>query len=111
MPDRETLDDELPQNPGDSGTCTDKLPLAPSARTLEQIIDLTGELEHLNKLVLVHLEKNGGFKGQQSYFTIVTPVLDTLEIVIRQKYRPDMNRDEMKLLIQDWIDQEIAKLR
>jgi len=79
--------------------------------TLEQVIDMTGELEHLNELVLIHLEKNGGFKGQQSYFTIVTPVLDSLEIVIRQKYLPGMSRDEMKLLIQDWIDGELAGLR
>jgi len=84
---------------------------APAAMTLEKLIDITGELEHLNELVMIHLGKEGGFTGQQSYFAIVTPVLDNLEIAIRQQYRPGMDRNELKLLIQDWIDREIAGLR
>lgn len=82
-----------------------------AALTLENIIDMTGELEHLNELVMIHLGKGGGFTGQQSYFTIVTPVLDSLEIVIRHRYRPSMSRNEIKLIIQDWIDKEIAGLQ
>lgn len=94
----ESMDREVPQS------------AAPAAMTLETLIDMTGELEHLNELVMLHLGKNGGFTGQQSYFTIVTPVLETLEIAIRQQYRPGMNRNELKLIIQDWIDKEIADL-
>ena len=82
-----------------------------AAMTLENIIDMTGELEHLNELVMIHLGKSGWFTGQQSYFAIVTPVLDSLEIVIRHQYRPGMSRNEIKLIIQDWIDKEIAGLR
>jgi hypothetical protein len=79
--------------------------------TLENIIDMTGELEHLNELVMIRLGREGGFSGQQSYFAIVTPILDRLEITIRHQYHDGMGRDEIKLLIRGWIDQEIAQLQ
>jgi len=84
---------------------------APAAFTLEKLIDITGELEHLNELVMIHLGREGGFTGRQSYFAIVTPVLDNLETAIREQYRPGMDHSEIKLLIRDWIDREIAGLR
>jgi hypothetical protein len=81
----------------------------PSGLTLENIIDLTGELEHLNELIMLELDKSGGFTSTESYFSAVQPVLDLLEIEIRIRYRPDMNIQEMKLLVQDWIDKEMAE--
>lgn len=80
----------------------------PQGMTLETIIDLTGELEHLNELVMHHLEKEGGFTSPPSYFAAVQPILDLLEFEIRFRYCPGMTRQEMKLLVQDWIDEEIA---
>ncbi len=55
----------------------------PVGMTLESIISLTGELEHLNELVMLHIGKSGGFTCTASYFTIVTPLLDMLEGEIR----------------------------
>lgn len=83
----------------------------PPGMTLENIIDLTGELEHLNELIMLQLKKAGGFTCTESYFCTVQPILDLLEIEIRFRYHPGMNNQEMKLLIQDWIDQEIAELK
>lgn len=83
----------------------------PPGMTLENIIDLTGELEHLNELIILQLEKAGGFTSTESYFCTVQPILDLLEIEIRVRYHIGMNNQEMKLLIQDWIDQEIAELK
>jgi hypothetical protein len=77
--------------------------------TLEKIIDLTGELEHLNELVLLDLKKGGGFSSPASYFAAVQPILDLLEYEIRLRYCPGMTREDMKLLVQDWIDEEIAE--
>ena len=31
--------------------------------TLEQIVDLTGEFEHLNELVMIHINNSGGFSS------------------------------------------------
>lgn len=81
----------------------------PQGMTLETIIDLTGELEHLNELVKLHLEKEGGFTSPASYFAAVQPILDLLEFEIRFRYCPGMIRQEMKLLVQDWIDEKIAE--
>ncbi len=78
---------------------------------LEDIIDLTGEMEHLNELVMLRLKKEGGFTGTRDYFATVHPILDLLEVEIRIRYRPGMNRDEMKGFIRDWIDCEIQALR
>jgi hypothetical protein len=77
--------------------------------TLETIVDLTGEMEHLNELVILHIEKEGGFTTPASYFAMVQPVLDLLEFEIRVRSYPGMTQKEMKLVIQDWIDEEIAQ--
>jgi len=81
----------------------------PQGLTLEAIVDLTGEMEHLNELVVLHLEKEGGFTTPSSYFTTVQPVLDLLEFEIRIRSCPGMTKQAMKLVIQDWIDEEIAE--
>jgi hypothetical protein len=83
----------------------------PTGMTLEGIVALTDELAHLNELVMLHIEKAGGFSCQASYFTIVTPVLDMLEAEIRFRYRAGMSKDQMKLIVQDWIDKEIADVK
>ena len=81
----------------------------PAGLTLENIIDFCEEFEHLNDLVMLHLEKEGGFSCTESYFNAVHPILDLLEVEIRIRYHTGMSRQEMKLLIQDWIDEEIAE--
>ena len=81
----------------------------PVKMTLERIIELTGELEHLNELILVHLEKCGGFSSTQAYFAIVQPILDQLEIELRFRYRSGMALQQITLIVQDWIDKELAE--
>jgi hypothetical protein len=85
--------------------------MVPVGMTLENIIDRTGELEHLNELVMLQLNKAGGFTCTESYFSIVQPLLDLLEVEIRLRYYHGMTDQEMKLLVQDWIDQEIAETK
>ena len=65
-------------------------------------------MNHLNELVLLHLEKCGGFTTPEAYFSLVQPVLDLLEVEIRVRYWPGMTKTDMKLVVQDWIDSEIA---
>lgn len=77
---------------------------------LERIVEITEEFEHLNNLIMRHVEKGGGFTSPDAYFKSVQPVLDMLEIEIRVRYCPGMTRKQMKLIIQDWIDQEIREL-
>ena len=87
------------------------LTMVPVGMTLENIIDRTGELEHLNELVMLQLDKAGGFTSTESYFSVVQPLLDLLEVEIRLRYYHGMTDQEMKLLVQDWIDKEIAEVR
>ncbi len=77
--------------------------------TLEQIIDITGEFIHLNDLVMMHIEKSGGFAGPDAYFKTVQPLLDLLEVEIRVRCQSEMTQQQMKLIVQDWIDQEIRE--
>lgn len=79
--------------------------------TLENILDLTGEIEHLNELVLISLDRDGGFTSTEAYLATVQPILDMLEVEIRFRYRAGMSKNEMKLIIQDWIDSEIRALQ
>jgi hypothetical protein len=102
-------DNKKPTGPSDppEGFQTD----LPVNVTLETIIELSGEMEHLNELVQKSLDRNGGFTCTEAYFTTVQPILDLLEVEIRVRYRPGMSKNEMKLIIQDWIDEEIRMLR
>jgi hypothetical protein len=83
----------------------------PVNMTLENILDLTGEMEHLNELVMLSLDKEGGFTSAEAYFTTVQPILDLLEVEIRVRCQAGMSKNEMKLIIQDWIDCEIRTLQ
>jgi hypothetical protein len=83
----------------------------PVNMTLEKIVELTGEMEHLNELVMLSLDKEGGFSSTDAYFTTVQPILDLLEVEIRVRYQAGMSKNEMKLIIQDWIDGEIRVLQ
>ena len=94
-------------SPGPDGFHTE----LPTSTTLETIIELTGEIDHLNDLVMLALEKEGGFTCTEAYFTTVQPILDLLEVEIRVRYRAGMSKNEMKLIIQDWIDEEIRTLQ
>ena len=110
MPDPDFTDDckKPAENSAGSDGFRTELPVN---MTLENIIELTGEIEHLNGLVILALEKEGGFTCTEAYFTIVQPILDLLEVEIRVRYQPGMSRNEMKLIIQDWIDEEIRTLQ
>jgi len=78
--------------------------------TLEHLIDLTGEFAHLNELVMLHINNNGGFDTHDQYFSIVQPVLDKLESEIRIRCQPGMDAASMKCIVKEWIDTEIAAL-
>ena len=97
----------------DKATVPDSLPApsTPTCMTLEGIIDFTEELEHLNELIMLHLEKCGGFTSPASYFTEVQPILDLLEVELRVRCASGMTQKQVKLIIQDWIDEEIASIR
>jgi len=82
-----------------------------SGMTLEQVVEMTGEFEHLSELVLLRLERSGGFTGTEAYFKTVHPVLDMLEIEIRVKCTRDTTSSQMKCIIRDWIDREIRELK
>jgi hypothetical protein len=111
MPDENHSHDCNPEK-NDSSLPEDSfLTMVPVGMTLEDIIDRTGELEHLNELVMLQLDKNGGFTCTESYFSVVQPILNLLEVEIRLRYYHGMSGQEMKLLVQDWIDQEIAVLK
>jgi hypothetical protein len=109
MPDQsEENNHEMPARDDSS----ESLPcVVPQGMTLENIIDLTQELEHLHELIMLHLDKAGGFTCTESYFSTVQPVLDLLEVEIKIRYRPDMTLQDLKLLVQDWVDKEIAECK
>jgi len=111
MPDQDHTNECDPQKNNTPLPEDSFLTMVPVGMTLEDIIDRTGELEHLNELVMLQLDKNGGFTCTESYFSVVQPILDLLEVEIRLRYYHGMSNQEMKLLVQDWIDQEIAVLK
>ena len=105
-------DDDCDNSGTDEGMAEDsESPVVLPQMTLETIIDFTGQLEHLNEMVMLRLEKTGGFTSAESYFSVVQPILDLLEIEIRFRYRAGMTYQEMTLIVQDWIDREIREMK
>jgi len=98
--------DTFPPDPG-----SPRFPDLSTGMTLEQIIDLTGELVHLNELVMMHIENTGGFVGTDAYFRTVQPLLDLLEVEIRIRCGSGITQQQMKLVVHDWIDKEIRVCR
>lgn len=96
--------DTLPEEPVSAGICT-----GAGGLTLEQVIDMTGEFVHLHERVMLHITKTDGFSDTGTYFKTVQPILDLLEVEIRVRCRPGMTRQQVKLIVQDWIDQEIKE--
>lgn len=110
------MTDPDPENNSSTPLCNEGtsdiiVPAMPAGMTLESLIDLTGEMEHLNELVMLHLDKGGGFTCTAAYFSTVQPILDMLEVEIRMRYRSGMTKNEIQLIIRDWIDQEICLLQ
>jgi hypothetical protein len=106
-------DPENPCCPKSPEECSSELitPSLPAGMTLESLIDLTGEMEHLNELVMLNLDRGGGFTCTAAYFSTVQPILDLLEVEIRVRYRAGMTKEDMRQIIQDWIDEEISLLQ
>ncbi len=102
---------EKPSHPAPQEATADPCPpVSPDAipgMTLEQVIDMTGEFAHLHELIMIHIEQAGGFAGADAYFRTVQPLLDLLEVEIRIRCRSGLTPQQMKLVVQDWIDQEI----
>jgi len=83
----------------------------PSLMTLEQIMEFTGEFEHLNELVVLYLKKNGGFSNNAEYFSCVQPLLDRLESEIRRQCWTNQSHDQITRIVKDWIDREISTFK
>lgn len=99
------------QDPSDISGSDEFRSDVPAGLTLESIIDMTGEMKHLHELVMLHVEKSGGVTCPASYFTLVSPILDMLEEEIRFRYHEGMSKDQMKLVVRDWINKEIAGMQ
>jgi hypothetical protein len=113
MPSLEDIDEKTEGNldQNSSGCPPASSPTGRSVLTLEGVIELTGEFEHLNELVVLHLEKGGGFTTTASYFATVQPILDLLEVELRLKGNCAMDKEEMKIIVKSWIDEEIRRIR
>jgi hypothetical protein len=83
----------------------------PAGMTLESIINMTGEMKHLHELVMLHVEKSGVVTCPASYFTLVSPILDMLEEEIRFRYHDGMTKEQIKRIVRDWINKEIARMQ
>ena len=111
MPDPKKESDAISPD-AQSGLCRESSPCGfTTGLTMESIVEKTGELEHLNELVMLHLDKQGGFTTPAAYFTTVDPILDMLEIELRVRCSTSMDMQQVKLIVQDWIDSEIRELR
>jgi len=110
MTEKDTLPDCASAGPASEPACDTSSSEFSGGLTLERILDDMDEMAHLNEFILKYVEKNGGISSPEAYFSMVQPVLDLLEVEIRVRYWPGMTKKDMKLVVQDWIDCEIAQL-
>jgi len=83
----------------------------PVPMMIERVIDLTGEFHHLVELIDLRLGGAGCDINSPAFYRIVTSILTELDREIRTRVHPGMDFTEMRLLVQDWIDADIRRVR
>jgi hypothetical protein len=86
------------------------------AISLENVLEETGELDHLYRLVelkrqSVSIEaENRGELAEKMFVLVINPLLEELEVYLRGAMQPGMEVPEVKVLVSDWIDTQMALL-
>ncbi|MBP2134312.1 hypothetical protein J2128_002278 [Methanomicrobium sp. W14] len=73
-------------------------------KNLENILDETCEMHHLNELLLKRSENKRGATADDILNNIIHPTLDDLEYYLRYYLHEDTTKEELKRIIFEWIE-------
>ncbi len=86
------------------------------AISLENVLKETGELDHLYRLVELKRQSISVEADDQAelaekiFLMVINPLLEELEAYLRDAMHPGMAAPEVKMLVSDWIDGQMALL-
>ena len=78
-----------------------------SGMALEEILIVTGEMEHMNKLLQHYACDKSGLSPQEMLNTVIHPLLDELEDYIRSEVSDPQNVAYLKMVVDRWIQSRL----
>ena len=70
---------------------------------LENILIVTGEMDHMNELLKHNAREKSGLSAQEMIDTVINPLLDELEDYIRSEVSAPQDTDFLKTVVHEWI--------
>jgi hypothetical protein len=82
---------------------------------LGQILDLTGEFDHIDDLIDAEIQRRGGIaEGEEAYDEVAFPIFEALEDHIRSEFGvikgSDLRGPRMKEVVHSWIEERLAEI-
>ena len=71
--------------------------------SLEEILILTGEMEHMEELLRHCAREKSGLGPQEMIDTVIHPILDELEDHIRSEVSVPKDPESLKSVVSQWI--------
>ncbi len=71
--------------------------------SLEEILIVTGEMDHMNKLLQHRASDKSGVSPQEMLDTVIHPLLDELEDYIRSEVSVPQDTVYLKMVVDRWI--------
>ncbi|WAI02147.1 hypothetical protein [Methanogenium organophilum] len=71
--------------------------------SLEDVLILTGEMEHMEELIRLSARDKSGFSPQEMLDSVIHPMLDELEMYIKNEASVPQDVGRLKALVHQWI--------
>ena len=71
---------------------------------LEEILLVTGEMDHMNELLRHYARDKSGIRPQEMLDTVIHPLLDELENYIRSEVSAPEDTAYLKRVVHQWIE-------
>lgn len=74
---------------------------------LEEILLVTGEMDHMNELLHHYARDKSGIGPQEMLDTVIHPLLDELEGYIRSEVSAPQDTEYLKMVVHRWIESRL----
>lgn len=72
--------------------------------SLEEILLLTGEMDHMKELLQHYARDKPGISPQEMLESVIHPLLDELENYIKSEASAPQDADHLKAVVHRWIE-------
>ncbi|WOF15246.1 hypothetical protein F1737_00405 [Methanoplanus sp. FWC-SCC4] len=77
--------------------------------TLEGILELCGEMKHMEELLLYRSRKKKGASADEILNEVVNPTLEDFMFYLKYYMTDNIDKAELKRMVSGWIDAQMKK--